>query len=43
MFDKNWNFILLRHLPSFLFECGFSQSAVDENIATDIYVRLDQA
>ena len=30
---------LLRRSPSFVFECGFSQFAVDEDIAADIYVR----
>lgn len=32
---------LLRRSPSFVFECGFSQFAVDEDIAADIYVRLN--
>lgn len=31
---------LLRSTPSFVFECGYSQFAVDEAIAADIYVRL---
>ncbi len=31
---------LLRRSPSFVFEAGFSQFAVDEEIAADIYVRL---
>jgi DtxR family Mn-dependent transcriptional regulator len=31
---------LLRNSPSFVFECGYSQFAVDEAIAADIYVRL---
>jgi DtxR family Mn-dependent transcriptional regulator len=31
---------LLRSSPSFVFECGYSQFAVDEAIAADIYVRL---
>jgi Fe2+ transport system protein FeoA len=31
---------LLRRFPSFVFEAGYSQFAVDEEIATDIYVRL---
>ncbi|HIQ05127.1 MAG TPA: hypothetical protein EYH31_05455 [Anaerolineae bacterium] len=31
---------LLRRLPSFVFEAGYSQFAVDEGIAADIYVRL---
>ena len=34
---------LIRRSPSFVFECGFSQFAVDENIAADIYVRLNSA
>lgn len=34
---------LVRRSPSFVFECGFSQFAVDENIAADIYVRLNPA
>jgi DtxR family Mn-dependent transcriptional regulator len=34
---------LIRRSPSFVFECGFSQFAVDENIAADIYVRLNPA
>ena len=34
---------LLRRSPSFVFETGFSQFAVDEEIAADIYVRLSQA
>ena len=32
---------LLRRSPSFVFEAGFSQFAVDEDIAADIYVRLN--
>lgn len=32
---------LLRRAPSFVFECGFSQFAVDEDIAADIQVRLN--
>lgn len=32
---------LRRRSPSFVFECGFSQFAVDEEIAADIYVRLN--
>ncbi|MCL5951769.1 MAG: ferrous iron transport protein A [Chloroflexi bacterium] len=32
---------LLRRSPSFVFECGFIQFAVDEAIAADIYVRLN--
>ncbi len=31
---------LLRNSPSYVFECGYSQFAVDEAIAADIYVRL---
>lgn len=31
---------LLRRFPSFVFEVGYSQFAVDEKIAADIYVRL---
>jgi DtxR family Mn-dependent transcriptional regulator len=31
---------LLRRAPSFVFEAGYSQFAVDEDIAADIYVRL---
>jgi DtxR family transcriptional regulator, Mn-dependent transcriptional regulator len=31
---------LLRRFPSFVFEAGYSKFAVDEEIATDIYVRL---
>lgn len=31
---------LLRNYPSFVFEAGYSQFAVDEEIAADIYVRL---
>ncbi len=31
---------LLRRFPSFVFEAGYSQFAVDEEIARDIYVRL---
>jgi DtxR family Mn-dependent transcriptional regulator len=31
---------LLRRSPSFVFEAGYSQFAVDESIAADIYVRL---
>ena len=31
---------LLRRFPSFVFEAGHSQFAVDEEIASDIYVRL---
>jgi DtxR family Mn-dependent transcriptional regulator len=31
---------LLRRYPSFVFEAGFSQFAVDEEIAADISVRL---
>lgn len=37
------NIKLLRRSPSFVFECGFSQFAVDESIAADVYVRLNQA
>ena len=37
------NIKLIRRSPSFVFECGFSQFAVDENIASDIYVRLNPA
>jgi DtxR family Mn-dependent transcriptional regulator len=32
---------LLRRFPSFVFEAGYSQFAVDREIAADIYVRLD--
>ncbi len=32
---------LLRNSPSFVFECGYSQFAVDEEIAAEIYVRLN--
>jgi DtxR family Mn-dependent transcriptional regulator len=32
---------LTRHAPSFVFEAGHSQFAVDEEIAADIYVRLN--
>lgn len=31
----------LRRFPSFVFEAGYSQFAVDEEIAADIYVRLE--
>ena len=31
---------LLRRSPSFVFEAGYSQFAVDEDIASEIYVRL---
>ena len=31
---------LLRRFPSFVFDAGYSQFAVDEAIASDIYVRL---
>ncbi len=34
---------LLRRSPSYVFEAGYSQFAVDEEIAADIYVRLNQA
>lgn len=37
------NIKLVRRSPSFVFECGFSQFAVDENIAADVYVRLNPA
>jgi DtxR family Mn-dependent transcriptional regulator len=33
---------LLRRSPSFVFEAGYSQFAVDKEIASDIYVRLAQ-
>jgi DtxR family Mn-dependent transcriptional regulator len=33
---------LLRRFPSFVFEAGFSQFAVDKDIAADIFVRLTQ-
>ncbi len=33
---------LLRRSPSFVFEAGYSQFAVDEEIASDIYVRLSE-
>lgn len=32
---------LLRRFPSFVFEAGYSQFAVDKEIAADIYVRLN--
>jgi DtxR family Mn-dependent transcriptional regulator len=32
--------VLLRRFPSFVFEAGYSQFAVDKEIAADIYVRL---
>jgi DtxR family Mn-dependent transcriptional regulator len=32
---------LLRHSPSFVFDAAYSQFAVDEDIAADIYVRLN--
>jgi len=31
---------LLRRFPSFVFEAGYSQFAVDEEIASALYVRL---
>jgi Fe2+ transport system protein FeoA len=34
---------LLRRSPSFVFEAGYSQFAVDEEIPGDIYVRLSHA
>jgi DtxR family Mn-dependent transcriptional regulator len=34
---------LLRRSPSFVFECGYSQFAVDEEIAGAIFVRLKPA
>jgi len=34
---------LLRRSPSFVFECGYSQFAVDQEIAAEIYVRLNEA
>ncbi len=34
---------LLRRSPSFVFACGFSQFAVDEAIAADIYIRINHA
>jgi DtxR family Mn-dependent transcriptional regulator len=34
---------LLRRFPSFVFEAGYSQFAVDRDIAADIFVRLTQA
>lgn len=34
---------LQRRSPSFVFECGYSQFAVDEEIAADVYVRLAHA
>ena len=34
---------LLRHSPSIVFEAGYSQFAVDREIAADIYVRLKAA
>jgi DtxR family Mn-dependent transcriptional regulator len=33
---------VLRDYPAFVFEAGYSQFAVDEDIAADIFVRLDQ-
>jgi DtxR family Mn-dependent transcriptional regulator len=33
--------VLLRRSPSFVIECGFSQFAIDEEIARDIFVRLN--
>lgn len=33
---------LVRRFPSYVFEAGYSQFAVDEEIAGDIYVRLGQ-
>ncbi len=33
---------LVRRFPSFVFEAGYSQFAVDEEIAHDIYVRLNR-
>ncbi len=33
---------LVRRSPSFVFEAGHSQFAVDEEIAANVYVRLDQ-
>jgi DtxR family Mn-dependent transcriptional regulator len=33
---------LLRRSPSFVFEAGYSQFAVDKEIATDIHIRLDR-
>jgi DtxR family Mn-dependent transcriptional regulator len=33
---------LLRRSPSFVFEAGYSQFAVDKEIASDVYVRLDR-
>ncbi len=33
---------LIRRFPSFVFEAGYSQFAVDEEIAANIYVRLDR-
>ena len=32
---------LVRNSPSYVFECGYSQFAVDEAIAAEIYVRLN--
>jgi DtxR family Mn-dependent transcriptional regulator len=32
---------LLRRWPSFVFECGYSQFAVDEQVAANIYLRLN--
>ncbi len=34
---------VLRDSPAYVFEAGYSQFAVDEDIATDIFVRIDQA
>jgi len=37
------NIRLLRRSPTFVFECDYSQFAVDEDIAADICVRLSQS
>jgi DtxR family Mn-dependent transcriptional regulator len=34
--------VLLRRLPTFVFEAGYSQFAVDKEIASDVYVRLEE-
>jgi DtxR family Mn-dependent transcriptional regulator len=34
---------LQRRSPSFVFEYGYTQYAVDEDIAADVYVRLGHA
>jgi DtxR family Mn-dependent transcriptional regulator len=34
---------LLRRLPSYVFEVGFTQYAVDRDVAADVYVRIESA